>query len=230
MTRALITGASRGIGRAVALRLAAGDVEVLVHGRDRAALERTCNEVEARGGRARPLAFDLADADAVEALIAAVGREPLDVLVNNAGTAAVGSVAELSPADWQRSLAVNVTAPFLLCRSLAQAMPAGGVIVNVLSVAVRAAFPGWAAYAASKAALQGLSRVLREELRGRGVKVVDVVPAATATDLWDDVPGHWPREGMLPPDEVAEAIHFAIGRPAAVVADEIVISTIAGNL
>ncbi len=230
MRRALITGASRGIGRATAMRLAGDGIEVLVHGRDRDALERTCRDIEALGARARPLAFDLADEDGVAGLVAAVGGEPLDILVNNAGAATVGTVAELSPADWRRSLAVNVTAPFLLCRALAPAMPAGGVIVNVLSVAVRAAFPGWAAYAASKAALQGLSRVLREELRERAVRVVDVIPAATATDLWDAVPGDWPRERMLPPEQVAEAIHFAVSRPAGVVADEVAIGTVAGNL
>ncbi|MEZ4386937.1 MAG: SDR family NAD(P)-dependent oxidoreductase [Candidatus Krumholzibacteriia bacterium] len=230
MTRILITGASRGIGRAIALRLAGPGVTLLLHGRDRSALDRVAGEVGERGAEAEALVADLVDPVAVIALADLVASQPLDVLVNNAGAAVVGPLERLTLKDWQRSLAVGVTAPFLLMKRLATAMPAGGSVVNVSSVAVRSPFPGWAAYAAAKHALEGLSAVAREELRPRGVRVINVYPAATSTDIWNRVPGDFPRDRMMPPEETAEAVAYALSRPAGVLVDSVHVGGLGGNL
>ncbi len=230
MERILITGASRGIGRAVALRLAKAGRELLLHGRDSGSLEETARQVRECGGQARTVVANLAEAPAVEALAAAAGDEALAALVHNAGVAVVKPTLELTLEEWQRSLAVNVTAPFLLSRCLVPCIPPGGTIVHVLSVAARQGFPGWAAYCASKFALEGFSQCLREELRGAGVRVVNVYPSATSTELWDGVAGRWPRERMLAPEQVAEAVAFALERPGEVLVPEIFIGHVVGTL
>lgn len=230
MERVLITGASRGIGRALAVRLAKPGRELLLHGRDARSLQESARLVEEHGAIASTLTADLRAAGQVEALAAAVGGEPLAALVHNAGAATVKPTAELTLEEWQTSLAVNVTAPFLLSRRLAPRMGAGATIVHVLSVAARRGFPGWAAYCASKFALEGLSQCLREELREAGVRVVNVYPSATSTELWDGVAGSWPRERMLAPEQVAEAVAFALERPGEVLVQEIFIGHRAGAL
>ena len=230
MTRILITGSSRGIGRAIALRLAGEGTTLLLHGRDRTALDQVAAEVRERGAHAEVLVADLADPVAVLALADVVGSQPLDVLVNNAGAAVVKPLAELTLKDWQRSLAVGVTAPFLLMQKLAPVMPAGGTVVNVSSVAVRSPFPGWAAYATAKHALEGLTAVVREEMRAKQVRVINVYPAATDTDIWNKVPGDFPRDRMMPPEETAEAVAYALSRPAGVLVDSVHVGPLGGNL
>lgn len=230
MERVLITGASRGIGRALALRLARPGRELLLHGRAAAALGEVERLVKERGGDASSLTADLARPQEVEALAQAAGTPPLTALVNNAGVAIVKPLSELTLREWEESLAINLTAPFLLARTLAPRMGAGATIVNVLSVAARQGFPGWGAYCATKFALEGLSQCLREELRPAGVRVVNVYPAATSTGLWDGVAGVWPRERMLPPEEVAEIIAFALERPHEVLVSELTVGHRAGTL
>ncbi len=228
--RILITGASRGIGRALALRLARPGRELLLHGRAAAALGEVENLVRERGGAARSLTGDLARPREVDALAEAAGEHPLAALVNNAGVAVVKPLAELTLREWEKSLAINLTAPFLLCRALVPRMGPGATIVNVLSVAARQGFPGWGAYCATKFALEGLSQCLREELRPAGIRVVNVYPAATSTELWDGVAGVWPRERMLAPQEVAETIAFALERPQEVLVSELSVGHRAGTL
>lgn len=230
MERVLITGASRGIGRALALRLARPGRQLLLHGRAKAALEDTARQVEERGGGVTVHVADLADPAQVEALAAAVGGQPLSALVHNAGLAVAKPVAEVSEAEWRQSLEVNLTAPFLLTRALLPHLSHGATVVHVLSVAAKRGFAGWAPYCAAKFALEGFSQCLREEVRGLGVRVVNVYPAATATQLWDGVAGQWPRERMLAAEEVAEAIAFALERPGEVVVSDLSLSHLAGTL
>jgi NAD(P)-dependent dehydrogenase (short-subunit alcohol dehydrogenase family) len=230
MERILITGASRGIGRAIGDVLARGGRELLLQGRDADALAAGAAEAERRGARATVLRYDLSDPEAVAALCDAIGDGPLHGLVNNAGVALVKPVDEIGLEEWQRALTVNLTAPFLLVGRLLGLMPPGAAIVNVLSVAARQGFPGWTAYCTAKFGLRGFSAALREEVRSRGIRVIDVIPAATATGLWDEVPGEWPRERMLDPQQVAEAVRFAVERPADVLVDEISLGNLGGTL
>ncbi len=130
MKRYLITGASRGIGRAIAEKLAAPDVALLLHGRDTVALAETCKSVKSGCARVIPLIHDLALPKGVSDLIAAVGDEPLDLFVNNAGIAVVKPFGEITSVEWEQTLGVNVTAPFQLIQHFAPQMPPGASIVE----------------------------------------------------------------------------------------------------
>lgn len=230
MERYVITGASRGIGRALAVRLAHEDRVLVIQGRSRDALNETRDAVEEKGGRVEPLIAELDTVQGLNSFAAALTGDRVDALINNAGISHVAPIEELTIEQWQETLTVNVTAPFLLTQKLLPRMNRGATIVNILSVANKVSFPSWTAYTMSKAALEGFSRVLREELRPRGIRVIDVYPAATATDLWDGVPGDWPKEGMLAPEQVAQAVAFALERPAEVLVDSISVGSLGGNL
>lgn len=230
MERILVTGASRGIGRAIAVRLAAPGRELVLCGRDRAALAAVAAEAASRGAAVRTVAADLCTPEGVRLTVEAAGEGPLCALVHNAGNAVVQPVERISLEEWRRSLELGVTAPFLLTQALLPRLGAGGTILHVLSVAARQGFPGWGAYCAAKFALEGLSQCLRAELREHGVRVVNVYPSATASELWDAVPGQWPRERMLAPSEVAEAVAYALERPSEVLVEQMSVGHVSGTL
>src|SRR3954462_15292 len=186
MKRYLITGASRGIGRAVAEKLAAAGVQLLLHWRDTVALAQTRKAVEAHCVKVTLLVQVLAKLEALSDLIAEAGREPIDLLVNNAGIAVVKPFAEITPVEWEQTVGVNITAPFMLTQHFAPRMPPGSSIVNILSVAAKTGYAGWSAYFMSKFALEGLSQSIRQELREHKVRVINVYPAATATEIWNN--------------------------------------------
>jgi short-subunit dehydrogenase len=230
MKRILITGASRGIGRAIAEKLAAPDVILLLHGRDTVALAATCKSVQSQCAGVVKLIHDLATEKGVSSLISEVGGDPLDVLINNAGIAVVKPFREITPAEWQQTLGVNVTAPFLLMQRFAGQMPPGSSVVNILSIAAKTGFANWSAYCMSKFALEGFSQSVRHELREHRIRVLNIYPAATNTEIWDDVTGDWPREKMIAADEVASAVAYALAQPANVAVENITLSNAAGNL
>lgn len=230
MERIVVTGASRGIGRAIAVRLASAGRELVLHGRDAAALAVTAATVEARGAAVREVTGDLTVAADVDRLLDVAAADAVRVLVNNAGSAVVKPLAEVGLEEWERSLALNVTAPFLLVRGLLPRLAAGSSVVNLLSVAARRGFPGWSAYCAAKFALEGFSQSLREEVRGRGIRVINVYPSATDSGLWDGVAGEWPRERMLDPDRVAAAVAFALEQPPSVLVESIELGHVSGSL
>jgi NAD(P)-dependent dehydrogenase (short-subunit alcohol dehydrogenase family) len=230
MKRYFITGASRGIGRAIAEKLAAADRTLLLHGRDREALAETCRSVEAKDAEAIPLYYDLRDAGMVQRMAEEIGAAPLDGLINNAGVAVVKPLAEITLVEWQSTFAVNVTAPFLLTQKLLPLMSAGSAIVNILSIAARTGFPNWSCYCMSKFALEGFSQSVREEVRSRGIRVLNIYPAATNTEIWNAVEGEWPREQMLLPEEIGEAVSYALSRPSEVALENITLSNSKGSL
>jgi short-subunit dehydrogenase len=230
LKRILITGASRGIGRAIATKLAAPEVTLLLHGRDTVALAETCRAVQPHCANVVKLIHDLAIEKGVRELIAQVGSEPLHVLINNAGIAIVKPFREITFEEWKQTIAVNVTAPFLLMQRFAGQMPPGSSVVNILSVAAKTAFPNWSAYCMSKFALEGFSQSIRPELREHCIRMINIYPAATNTEIWDDVAGDWPREKMISPEQVADAVAYALSRPADVAVENITLSNAAGNL
>ncbi len=217
---AVVTGASRGIGRAVAERLVTAGARVLMVARGEAALRAAAAEV---GGTA--LAADVADAAAVDRLAARVhdsaGGAP-DILVNAAGAFDLAPVDRIAPDMFNRQVATNLIGPFLMMRAFLPGMKArgSGHILTLGSVAGRVALPGNGAYGASKAGVHGLHAVLDLELRGTGVRSTLIEPAATDTPLWDAVdraavPDLPDRALMLDADAVADAVVWALTRPPA---------------
>lgn len=215
---ALVTGATRGIGRAVAEALAEAGAEVHLLARSEGELRRLAERLD---GHAWPA--DLTDEtevwSAVDGLVERTGGIP-DIVVNAAGVFDVGPIVETSVATFDRNLDVNLRGAFLVLRCvLAPMLERGsGLIVNVGSVAGRKAFPGNGAYSASKWGLRGLHEVLLEEIRGTGLRACLVEPAATDTPIWDplepDADASLPsRDSMLRPEEVADAVLFVAGLP-----------------
>ena len=109
-------------------------------------------------------------------------------------------------------------------------MPPGSSIVNILSIAAKTGFANWSAYCMSKFALEGFSQSVREELRERKIRVINVYPAATNTNIWNSIEGEWPRERMISPEEVAGAVAYALSRPNNVALENITLSSLTGNL
>ncbi|MGV9808011.1 SDR family NAD(P)-dependent oxidoreductase [Micromonospora chersina] len=219
---ALVTGGSRGIGAAVALRLAreGADVALTYERRaDRAA--ELVEQIKAVGRRALAVAADSADPAAAHAAVDRVAGEfgRLDVLVNNAGVFLTGPVTELGTDEIERTIAVNVRAPFVFAQAAVGHLTDGGRIVNIGSnVAERAVFPGLALYSMSKTALLGLTRGLARELGGRGITVNLVNPGPTDTDAnpadgpnADAIRGFTALGRYAAPAEIAAVVAFLAG-------------------
>src|SRR6476469_4406852 len=230
MKRYLITGASRGIGRAISEKLAGDDAVLLLHGRATVALAQTRKVVEPRCAEVILLIHDLAKPSGVSDLIAEFGKGPIDLLVNNAGVAVVKPFTEITTIEWEQTVGVNITAPFMLTQHFAPRMPPGSSVVNILSIAAKTGFANWSAYCMSKFALEGASQSIRQELREHRIRVINIYPAATDTEIWDDVAGDWPRDKMISAEQVASAVEYALSRPSGVTVDNITLSAAGGNL
>lgn len=204
----LVTGASRGIGRAVARRLAV-DSHILALARDAGRLESLAREIAHEGGTCQPLVVDLRQPDAITRALA--GTEP-DVLINNAGVMIKKPLVDLEPDEWQRMIDVNLSALYHVTRAVLPGMMARGRghIVNIASITGRTAYPGGAAYSATKHAVLGLSESLMLEVRDRGVRVSVVLPGSVATAMI--APGT-DTSWMLKPEDVAQAVADLLAMP-----------------
>ena len=216
---ALVTGASRGIGAAIAAALAEAGAAVAVNYRVRAAdAEAVVAKINAGGGRAIAIAADVSQAAAVNAMVEKVARDlgPIDILVNNAGIAIVRSVDELSESDFDRTILVNLKSAFLCTQAVLPMMRARkwGRIVNISSGAARGAGAIGPHYNASKAGMEGLTRGYAARLVKEGITVNNVAPSLIETDMMrgrTDLARNIPLGRMGQPEEVAQAVAMVLG-------------------
>jgi NADP-dependent 3-hydroxy acid dehydrogenase YdfG len=217
---AIVTGASRGIGRAIALRLS-DDFDIVGVARSDYELESLAQEIEARGGSCRPRVVDITNPDAVEAALSGVDAQ---VLVNNAGVGTLKPFMELTRDDWMRMVNVNFNALFDVTRAVLPSMIArqSGHVVIIGSISGRSAYVGGSCYAATKHAAMAFSESLMLELRDSGVKVSIVNPGSVATHFSERSDKSW----MLTPEDVAESVAFIVNTPADVLVHRVEIRTL----
>jgi len=214
---ALITGATRGIGLAIAHALAAESCNLILTARDESALARVSRELASSKIKILVHPCDVRDPHSVDALFRSARRQfrRLDILINNAGIAHPNLAIEKLPFPvWKNVLDTNLTGMFLVTQAALVIMKRSGTIVNNLSIAATRVFPGSAAYNASKHGALGLTNTLREELRPKGIRVIALLPGATETDIWTTLWPQAPRRKMMSPQTVAQAIVESILLPA----------------
>jgi len=232
---AVVSGGGSGLGREIARELARRGYDLALLGRRRQPLEET---LALAGAEAREVGIvfpcDVRDAEAVERCAGEIRARwgAADVVVPAAGTTSLAPIEQTTPEDFNEILSTNLTGVFLLLRALLPAMKerGRGWIFPLLSVAARRAFPSWGAYCASKWGLRGLIEVLREELKGTGVRVTALFPGATDTPIWDRLPGTWDRAAMVSPQEVARAIAYALEADPSTLVEEIHLGPAGGAL
>ncbi|MDJ0703268.1 MAG: 3-oxoacyl-[acyl-carrier-protein] reductase [Leptolyngbyaceae cyanobacterium MO_188.B28] len=223
---AIITGASRGIGRAAAVALAAEGAQVVVnYARSSTAADEVVAEIQAMGGNAIALQADVSQADQVEALIRGAMDKwgQIDVLVNNAGITRDTLLLRMKPEDWQAVIDLNLTGVFLCTRAVSKIMlkQRSGRIINIASVAGQMGNPGQANYSAAKAGVIGFTKTVAKELGARGVTANAIAPGFIATDMTEKLPNSEEILKFIPlgrfgkPEEVAGLIRFLAADPAA---------------
>lgn len=234
--RALITGASSGIGAATALAFAKAGIHVALVSRSQEKLAQVAETVKQAGVETAVYSVDLSQVEQVREQIEKIATEfgPIDILVNNAGMGYTCPLADIPLQDWQHVFNLNLTSAFQCIQGvLPQMRNAGkGTIINIVSIAGHNAFPGWSAYCASKFAMLGMSRSLAAEERANGIRVTAMCPGAVNTPLWDSSTVHadFNRDNMLDPETVADTIVQAVQLPQDAVVEEMTLMSNAGVL
>ena len=222
---AIVTGGSRGIGRAISLALAGQGAAVVIAARSADTLAEAANLVRQAGGRAEPVVTELADEQSIRNLVRVTqdrfGR--LDILINNAGITHSARLEETRTEDLDRCWAINARAPYILCR---EALPLlrqsdAGTIVNISSVVGVKGYPLQSAYTASKHALRGMSMSLAEELRGTNIRVHVICPGAVDTGMVGGVRPDIKKDELIGPDEIAELVLYLVTHRGNAVVDEL---------
>ena len=235
---ALITGANRGIGLAIARALAREGCNMIITGRDERALAKARIELEKLQPAKLNLqvlaqSCDVRSPDSVDYLFALVRglRKPLDILVNNAGIGHPNrTVGELPYPTWMEVVDTNLNGLFLMTQAALAVMKRGSTIVNNLSISAERVFPGSAAYNASKHGALGFTYTLREELRPKGIRVIALMPGATDTAIWDALWPRAPRRKMMSAETVARTVVDALLLPENTTVEKIVLMPSSGTL
>lgn len=219
MKTALVTGASRGIGKVIAEELADLGYALALVGRDRAALEETRNGIMARKGtcpKAICISADLADVSLIPGVVQSCVSElgGLDVLVNCAGLSQAGSFADVSPEEWDRIFAVNARAPFFLCKEALPHLKASSkpVVINIASVVGFKGYANQSVYSSSKHALTGFTKVFAKEVQPFGIRVHLISPGGVATEMVTRMRPDIAPDELIQPEEIAEIVRFLLTR------------------
>ncbi len=243
---ALITGANRGIGLAIARALAREGCNLIITGRDERALAKARGELDKLQSENRQTASpqkssvhilaqscDVRIPESVDYLFALVRglHKPLDILINNAGIGHPNrTVGELPYPTWIEVIDTNLNGLFLMTQAALAVMKRGGTIVNNLSIAAERVFPGLAAYNAAKHGALGFTNTLREELRPKGIRVIALMPGATNTAIWNALWPQAPRRKMMTPETVAQTVVDALRLPENATVEKLVLMPTAGTL
>lgn len=234
--RALITGASSGIGKATALAFAKAGIDIALVGRSQNNLEFVSKAAHEFGVEAKAFCVDLAEVAEVKAKIQAIAHEfgNIDILINNAGIGYTGNLNDTPLEDWQQVINVNLTSVFQCMMGILPGMrqQGQGTIINIASIAAKQAFAGWGAYCVSKAGLLSLSQTLAKEERANGIRVMAICPGSVNTEIWDTptVKANFDRSQMLTPEIVAQTILHTVLLPQQAVIEELTIMSNAGVL
>lgn len=222
---AILTGAGRGIGRALALTLAKNGIKVSLAARSKEELEGVCSEILALGGLAAVFPTDVSSEDEVTSLVQNTIEEwgRIDIIINNAGTAVFVPLIETTTDDWDRLMAVNARGPFLLCREALKYLKLSkeAVIVNICSVAGVKGYADQAAYSASKHALMGMTKSLAREVHADGIRVHILCSGGVDTKLIDGLETETDRSELMNPQEIADLVLFLIKSRGNAMIDEI---------
>lgn len=230
---ALVTGANRGIGLAIARALAREGCDLVITGRDTRALSNAGRELDKLGVQVLAQSCDTRDPHSVDYLFTLVRglRQPLDFLINNAGIGHPNrAVSELPYPLWADVINTNLNGMFLVTQAALAVMKRGSVIVNNLSIAAERAFPGSAAYNASKHGALGFTDTLREELRPKGIRVIALMPGATDTAIWNTMWPRAPRRKMMAAETVAAVVVNVLRVPENSAVERLVLLPAAGTL
>lgn len=234
--RALITGASSGIGRETALAFASSGIDVALIGRSAERLAAVENAVTKAGVKAKTYVVDLANLSQVKEKMHQIVLDfgNIDILINNAGMGYTATLSETPLSDWQQVIDLNLTSVFECIKGILPSMREQnrGTIINVASIAGKQAFANWGAYSVSKAGVIALSQALAQEERANGIRVTAVCPGAVNTEIWDTetVNADFDRSNMLTPQIVAQSILHTALLPKQAVVDELTLMPSAGVL
>ena len=227
---ALITGASKGIGRATAISLAGEELEILATGRNVTELESLKDEINRMGGICRIVPAELNSDAGLEKLVTAISNsgKSLKLLVHSAGVAITGTVQEMKKNDWQQVIDTNLSVPFYMTQKCLPLMGKGSRIIFINSVAGKQTFPEWAAYCASKHGLRAMADALRTEVSTQGILVTTIFPASVDTPMQAALPYDWDTAKMLQPQQVADAVRYCLHQPNGVSVNDIELQNPAG--
>jgi len=227
--RAVITGASSGIGKATALAFAQAGINLVLISRTQSKLDEVAQAASGYGVEVKTYSVDLSEVEQVKEKVEAVLSDisPVDILINNAGMGYTGNLMDTSLSDWQQVLNLNLTSVFQCIQAVLPQMRQRqhGTIINVASIAGHQTFPEWGAYCVSKFGLVALSKTLAAEERPHGIRVMTISPGSVNSSIWDTETVHadFDRSKMLTPEVVAQTILYAVLLPTSAAIEDLLL-------